>query len=275
MQIERKALPVTATGGNRSYRSLLDAVRKAPQGECVAVSRDEIKGGSDPLKRAAIRAAGMRAGLDLEVWFSEGRAHVARRGGEQGGADAEDDPEEARAWAGFWKVVTEMHDCAMKYQTLGELAESQAFTKMAFSCDDDDDDDGDGWTPERRALADRHLVLVDRAFRRMQYDPVDDPLPEEMTQLLTAFEELENWLWGHLHMSSADRYRVAQKLGSEHEPEAVYNAIRKLGETPCEPKQNDARAVALRKAIDNREGLCTALERILKAHAKKEVITAH
>jgi len=57
MRFEMRAPPVTTTGGNRKYKALLEAVRKA-QGEWVALHRDEINGGNDALKRAAIRAAG-------------------------------------------------------------------------------------------------------------------------------------------------------------------------------------------------------------------------
>jgi hypothetical protein len=94
MRYEMKAPPVTATGGNRSYKALLDAVRKA-QGEWVAVNRDEIKGFGDPLKRAAIKAAATRAGLVVEVRFSEQRVHVCLSGTDLDEEDHEDDEDDS------------------------------------------------------------------------------------------------------------------------------------------------------------------------------------
>lgn len=90
MQYEMKAPPVTATGGNRSYKRLLDVVRQA-RGSWVEVQRDEIKGYGDALKRAAIKAAATRAGFDVEVRFSEGRVYVAHRGTEVNGTDDDRD----------------------------------------------------------------------------------------------------------------------------------------------------------------------------------------
>jgi len=268
MNIRIEAPPADADYGSR-YKALIHAAQVAG-GAWVAVNRNEMKDSPAQLRQRIIQAAG-RAGVEVEIKVAARTAHVrtifaaAQPASPSDTEPTERDDDEmvisSRNWDGFWAVVTGMDDSVMKYKTVAELAEFHTLMREAMAAGPDA-----AWTPERRALSKRQLALVERAFRRMQHDPIDDPHPGEMTQILDALDALETWLWGHpIVWSSADRYRVARKLGCEWEPEAVYNAIQKLADTPCEPNAaHDAAAKALRDAISTPGGLTTALERILK-----------
>jgi hypothetical protein len=177
-----------ANAGGSKYKALIQAAQAAG-GAWVAVDRNELKDSPAQLvKRLA--DAGRRAGIEIEVTVATRTAHIRTipavaaqpassivspgEADEESGTDAENDDDYERraddarrlvegdegvAWAGFWRVVTElMGDCIMRHQTVAELAECRKLPRGLLS-------DGE-WTPELRAHIQRQTELLEIAAQR-------------------------------------------------------------------------------------------------------------